>query len=413
MSLLLHKLKERVKFELLRRLHAEPQITSQLATKVLRDGLPSYLNWDFKDEKTRVLGYLETMRVGDFDYKFCATAPDPCLYGSIYACMLKGMFGELDQADDAYKARWRAHLDSFQCEADGYFRDPVLAGPSYEGSADWGDGWGKSHLAGHIIIAYARLGGPPKYPFRFLEPYFDEAYLDQWLRKFDFSSKVWGQSNCIMNLCILLQFARDHMGEVRAAEPVRQILAWLKGSQRADTGMWHDYVVQGYPEIGDAIRGAYHFYPLYVYDGIEVPHREAIIDTVLRSQNSWGCFNPTQMPAGACEDIDALEPLVRFSMQVPEYRPEDVRVALQRALVWLQCCHNEDGGYVSLPLNACPYGGHPYTTSAVGESNLFATWFRSLSLAYVAEGTELQHEYQLGRYPGYEQNISIVKDKVL
>ena len=406
MSLLLHKLKERVKFELLRRLHAEPQITSQLATKVLRDGLPSYLNWDFKDEKTRVLGYLETMRVGDFDYKFCATAPGPCLYGSIYACMLKGMFGELDQADDAYKARWRAHLDGFQSEEDGHFRDPVLAGPSYEGQAGWGGGWGKTHLAGHIIIAYARLGGVPKYPFRFLEPYYEAEYLQDWLDQFDFTSNVWSQSNHIMNLCMLLQYARDFMAETRAAQPVRQILTWLKASQRADTGMWHDYDIQGYPEIGDAIRGAYHFYPLYVYDGIEVPHREAIIDTVLRSQNSWGCFNPDQMPAGACEDIDALEPLVRFSMQAPEYRQKDVGVALQRALVWLQCCHNEDGGYVSLPLNACHYGGHPYTTSGVGESNLFATWFRSLNMAYVTAGAQLKIGYQLGRYPGYEISLN-------
>ncbi len=398
----LRTLKDRAKSIALARLHGEPKITSQLATKVLRDGLPSYLNWDFKDEKTRVLGYLETMRVGDFDYKFCATAPGPCLYGSIYACMLKGMFGELDQADDAYKARWRAHLDGFQSEEDGHFRDPVLAGPSYEGQAGWGGGWGKTHLAGHIIIAYARLGGVPKYPFRFLEPYYEAEYLQDWLDQFDFTSNVWSQSNHIMNLCMLLQYARDYMGEVRAAQPVRQILTWLKASQRADTGMWHDYDIQGYPEIGDAIRGAYHFYPLYVYDGIEVPHREAIIDTVLRSQNSWGCFNPNQMPAGACEDIDALEPLVRFSVQVPEYRQDAVRVALKRALIWLQCCQNEDGGYVSLPLNACHYGGHPYTTSGVGESNLFATWFRSLNMAYVTAGAQLKIGYQLGRYPGYE-----------
>lgn len=396
------QLKDRIKGIALERMHAEPKITSQIATKVLRDGVPRYLNWDFEQEKSEVLDYVESMRVSEFDYKFSASAPGPCLYGSIYACMLRGMFGELDQADADYKVRWRAYFDNFQCEVDGHFRDPILAGPSYEGHAGWGAGWGKTHLAGHIIIAYARLGWAPKYPFRFLEPYYDASYLKDWLNRFDFSSNVWSQSNYIMNLCILLQFARDYMGDVRAAKPVRQILAWLQASQRADTGMWHKYEISSYPEIGDAIRGAYHFYPLFVYDRIEVPYREAIIDTVLQSQNDWGCFNPENLPAGACEDIDALEPLVRFSHEVPHHRQTDVKLALRRAFIWLQCCHNPDGGYVSIPLNACHYGGHPYTTSVVGESNLFATWFRSLCLAYLSERAGILNGYRLGCYPGYE-----------
>lgn len=402
---MLRQLKDSIKGEMLKRLHARPAITEALASKVVRDGVPRYLQWSYTAEKERVLRYVESQRTAEFDYRFCDSAPGPCLYGSIYACMLLGMFGELEKWDSQRKAAWVAYFDRFQSETDGLFRDPSLNGPDYEGEAGWmqgwGDGWGARHLAGHIIIAYARLGATPRYPFRFLEPFFEKAYLDTWLKQIDFSSAMWGQSNYIMNLFILLQYARDYQGETRAADPIKQILEWLQRRQRADTGMWHDYTLEGYPAIGDAIRAAYHFYPLYVYEGVDIPHKERIIDTILDSQNSWGGFNPEGQPSGACEDIDALEPLIRMA-RACSHRKEEVRIAVQRAFVWIMACQGADGGYASLPMNACHYGAHPFTTSEVGESNLFATWFRSLCLCYVVDFLEVRNEYSLGRYPGYE-----------
>ena len=401
MNTLIQRFKANLKAQLLVKLHAEPAITSQLATKIILDGVPRFLNWSYSSEKNRVLHYLDSLRTGEFEYKFCTSAPGPCLYSSIYACMLLGMFGELDAWPMNKMNKWLEFFNSFQCQSDGHFRDPVLDGEAYEGNAIWGDGWGVRHLAGHIIIAYSRLGGLPRYSFSFLEPYFDSTYLEQWLKGFDFSNNVWSQSNYIMNIFVLLQFIRDRMNEDRANKPLQQIRDWLLKTQRTDTGMWHKYDITGYPELGDAIRGAYHFYPLFVYEGQDVPHKEKVIDIILSSQNSWGGFNPPNMPSGACEDIDALEPLVRFSKGI-YYRQKDIHTSLQRAFVWIQSCAGNDGGYTSIPLNACHYGDHPYTTSGVGESNMFATWFRSLCLAYVVGGLNLKNSYQIGHFPGYE-----------
>ena len=198
------------------------------------------------------------------------------------------------------KRKWLEHFNSFQCESDGHFRDPVLDGEAYESAAIWGDGWGARHLAGHIIIAYARLGGLPRYRFSFLDPYFEPAYLERWIKSFDFSKEVWSQSNFIMNVFVLLQFVRDYLNDVRADAPVQRISRWLIETQRADTGMWHEYDIKDYPELGDAVRGAYHFYPLFVYEGQFILCKEKIVDTILNSQNSWGGFNPGDGQAFRC-----------------------------------------------------------------------------------------------------------------
>lgn len=397
-------LKAKVKTQLLRRLHAKPEITSRIATRIVKEGVPRFLGWTYEAERSTTLRYLETLRVGDYGYKFATSSATSTLYGSCYACMLLGMYGELLEISESRRQGWLAYFDAHQDSTDGLFRDPGLAGAAFEGQAGWGDGWGARHLAAHIVIAYARLGRAPRYPFRFLEPYYDQAHLTDWLDRFDFSANVWSQSNYIMNIYTLLQYARDYMGDDRAAPAIASISNWLLTTQRSDTGMWHDYSISGYPEIGDAIRGAYHFYPLFVYERQPLRHAEAVVDAILRSQNSWGGFNPEEFASGACEDIDAIEPLIRTCHQTG-FRRADVETSLRRSMVWILACRNPNGGYESLPENECPYGDHPLTTSRPGESNLFATWFRTLCLAYIVDFLSMPHRFQLGVYPGYEINL--------
>lgn len=394
-------LKAKVKAHLLGRLYAKPEITARISTRVVREGVPRYLDWTYEAEKNMSLRYVESLRVGDYAYKFAQSSPGATLYASSYACMLLGMHGELENVSESYKNSWLDYLDSFQDPADGLFRDPALACPAYEGTPAWGDGWGARHLTSQLIISYARLGRAPRHPFTFLEPFYTAQHLQDWLGRFDFTANVWSQSNYIMNVYTLLQYARDHMGEQRAAVPLASISQWLLARQRPDTGMWHDYSISGYPEIGDAIRGAYHFYPLFVYEGQPISHADAVIDSVLHSQNSWGGFNPEECPSGACEDIDAIDPLIRASKQ-SAYRQAEVILALKRAMVWILSCQNRGGGYESIPEHATHYGDHPLTTSRTGEANLFATWFRTLCLAYVVDHLSIQHSFSLGFYPGYE-----------
>jgi hypothetical protein len=394
-------LKESIKDKIKSNLSLVPQRSFNIASRVASRGVDNFLKFDYEDFKTSTLKYVEKMNVSDFSYTFSASNKTSVLYGSIYACMIKGLFGELDTLSTQQKREWADFFDSFQSDSDGYFRDPNIGGDEFENKGVWGDGWGIRHLAAHIIIAYARLGFKPKYEFKFLDKYYDEVFVKEWLDSFDFSKDVWSQSNYIMNAVTLLQFARDHMDEVRAGKPIKIILDWLRSTQRSDSGMWHNYELNSYHELGDAIRGAYHFYPLFFYENEVLPHGDKIIEVILSSQNSWGAFEDELMPSGACEDIDAIDPLIRFSI-LTNYKTTEVKNAIQKSLIWYLSNLNSDLGFEYMLETPNEYGGHKLTSSKINEANLFATWFRTLGLAYILDYLNIDNDFNIGRYPGYE-----------
>lgn len=391
-------MKAAVKAYLLKRLHAREEIIERIATRVTRVGVSGRVTWTYDSHVDNTLRYITACNRGGFNHSFCVSLETPVLYGALYAFMLRSMLGRL--ADRAEMDAWIDHFDSYQAE-DGFFRDPALGGDAFEHIGGWGEGWGVRHLTAHMVIPYARAERCPRYPFRFLEALYEPGAMEAWLERFQFRDRLWSQSNYIMNLYSVLQFARDHMNERRARGAVDQIADWLRARQNPETGMWHDGPLTTRAQVNDAIRAAYHYYPLFEYDGVPLPYSERTVDVILPTQNSWGAFEEEGRPAGACEDIDALDPLLRFAPRTA-YREADVRIAAERALVWILACRNPDGGSSSIPEHGFHYGGHPLTTSQPGESNLFATWFRTLTVAYISQYLGLKQDFAVGHYPGYE-----------
>jgi hypothetical protein len=70
--------------------------------------------------------------------------------------------------------------------------------------------------------------------------------------------------------------------------------------------------------------------------------------------------------------------------QETDYRREEILAALRRALPWILSNQNADGGYVFMRGTAFSYG-HELMTSGVDISAMFPTWFRTLSLAVIAQ----------------------------
>jgi len=83
--------------------------------------------------------------------------------------------------------------------------------------------------------------------------------------------------------------------------------------------------------------------------------------------------------ATACEDIDSLDPLVRLVWNDPTLR-ERTQERVRRAASWVLYNFNEDGGAVFQRSAPFMYG-HPLMASRADQSSIFATWFRTLSLA--------------------------------
>ena len=129
------------------------------------------------------------------------------------------------------------------------------------------------------------------------------------------------------------------------------------------------------------VQFAYHLLPMFFYDNIDINNKEIIIDLCLKTQNIAGGFG-VKINSSACEDIDSIDILIRFS-QLTSYKKEEIDLALKRAFIWVLANQNNDGGFVFRRNEAFMYG-HEQMSSGKNESALFPTWFRTLTIGYLS-----------------------------
>ncbi|MBM3473427.1 MAG: hypothetical protein FJX75_09180 [Armatimonadetes bacterium] len=341
-------------------------------------------------------------------YRFSVSSTRLTLYSSCYAAALRSLYGDLGQLTEAERGEWVACLNAHQ-DPDGLYRDPVIFDQGwYAGDPFW---CGRPHLTCHVIIALTALRGVAERPFRLAEKFGDLRRLEEWLDRRDFGARVAWSGNEIMNLGTLLQYARDFHNDARAGRAVAFLLNWLDTHHLdAATGVWGSLDITDPINRSHAVQAAYHWWPLYFYDGRPVPHLERAIDTVLATQNplggfGWGVHNPEEpYVSSACEDIDSIDPLAR-TMHLTDYRRDEVKAALERATAWVLLNRAEDGGFVFIRNRRFEYG-HPEFAAEPGVGSMFPTWFRTLSLAIIGRAMP---ESAVGGYgwhfidcPGYQ-----------
>jgi hypothetical protein len=348
-----------------------------------------------------VLGFIERQRLPDSGcgtYRYSAGCRQPTLYSSCYAAMSRHVLGDLDGMPAAEREAWITCLQAHQ-DDDGLFRDPVIFDQGwYAGDPLW---CGRPHLTCHVIKALACLGAVAAKPLRWLDAWHDPDALVRWLEARDWGERVAWTGNEIMNVGVLLQYARDAHNDTRAGRAAAVLLEWL-ATHRVDpaTGVWgavdaHDPIRRSH-----AVQAAYHWWPLFYYDGVRPPYAEPAIDTVLATQNprggfGWGVHNRDEpFMSSACEDIDSIDPLCRM-MQSTEYRRADIRAALAKAADWVLTNQAPDGGFVFIRGRPFEYG-HPELRSGAGEGAMFPTWFRLLSLALIGKALP---DHPLARTP--------------
>ena len=380
-----------------RKMHFANLNDLDLFQRFATNGLIQSITFDPKELKKRTLEFIKLCHVDDFRYKFAPSSKAPCLYASCYAIMLKGLLEEKLE-----KCGWIEFFNSYQSSKDGLFYDPELECDEFTTQGKWGDGWGINHLTAHICIAYGRLNDSPKFPFIFLEPFYSLSYLDKWLEKFNFINNLWKQSNYIMNLYSCLQFARDWQNEKRAQLAIDHIGDWLLKHQNPSTGLWHEKKDLNIEESWDAIRAAYHYYPLFVYDRKSIPNVENLSRYIMSLQNSLGAFTFEGRDSGACEDIDACEPMLRFA---PSELRNEISISIRKLLVWYLGCWQNDGGFSFYLDNSHQYGGHPLTSSLRHEGSMLGTWFRLLGIGYILDYLGNDNPIHMGHFPGYEISL--------
>lgn len=367
-----------------------------LIHKIIHQGIPSSVNFDFEAIKTETLSFVESMRVNKtfFKYKFASSQQKENIYSSVYACLIYEMYGELEKLTNAQKKEWIDYFDSFQSPNDGLWYDANLKNQHYDDS-DW---WGARHLAVHMIAGYTALASKPKHKISYVEKYYDKSYLYSWLNSYDWSAFFDHSNdvdNKIMNIAVIMQYNRDFFEDIEASQALNNLFDYLDSKVNSITGMWGKCDTKNTYELSRSVQFAYHLLMPYIYDKREILFKDQKLNLTLKTQNQFGGYG-VSLNSSACDDIDSIELLVNLSSK----NDLDSNISLKKAFNWVLANQNFDGGFV-FRLNESLFYGHAIMTSKKGESNIFATWFRSLSLLKLSKRLEIRNQYKHSNVPGY------------
>jgi hypothetical protein len=351
--------------------------------------------------RDKTLSFIESMRILSEPYgQYCysGAANVPVLYASVYAALCRHLYGDLDNLSSKERTQWADYILAHQCE-DGLFRDKILENYIAE-NVDW---WGWRHLTVHALMALCSLGTATKNTFLLLEPFKNSRYCIRWLENKDWK---WGLftdlSNKIQNHVVLLQYARDFQDQQWAKDVIEEMFDWLDDKQNKKTGLWGSSSQSNFL-LSLGIQFAYHIWVLYFYERRKVNYSHNIIDSCLINQNNYGGFGPF-VNSSSCEDIDSIDPLCRLGY-LSQYRKVEINNTLTKAIDWVLINMNEDGGFVFRRNEPFAYG-HKLMSSKENQSNMFATWFRSLSLAYLGkalpDSVPGKFTWQFIKCPGYQ-----------
>lgn len=349
----------------------------RLLRKVNRELARGELSFD--NLRNRTLQYVDANRRSDLGpgaYSF-QIAGQPLLYASAYAALTRHLYGDLQTLSASDRLEWIAYIQKHQSD-DGLFRDPAIACEKAE-TMDW---WGWRHMTLHVLMALAALGGTASKPFRVVDRFRRRGHMAQWLETRDWRTSAVFVSNEVQNFGTILQYVRDFQGETWCDDALNEMYNWLDGHQDARTGYWGYGEATPY-ERSQGVQTGYHLWCLYFYDKRPVQHAERIIDSCLATQNRIGGYGVT-FNSSACEDIDSIDPLVRLCFE-SDYRRDDILASLEKAMAWVLVNRNaSDGGWVFRRHQAYDIPPHEAMCVAKDESSMAYTWFRTLSLAYLA-----------------------------
>ncbi|MDI3545100.1 MAG: hypothetical protein PWQ96_2401 [Clostridia bacterium] len=347
--------------------------------KLVKETKEKYENINLHEIREKTLSYIENMRIkeGPYgQYKYSASQNVPVLYASCYAALTRHLYGDLDRLSKKEREEWINYILSFQ-DDDGLFKDFTIKNEIAE-NCDW---WGWRHLTLHALMALTALGGKTLKPFAIIKPFSKKGAITHWLETRNWKNDPAHVSNEVQNYGTLLQYARDFQNETWCEDALQEMYNWLDRTQDPKTGLWGNRFNDPI-SLSNGVQTAYHILLLYFYDRRPIQYMERIIDSCLKTQNQFGGFG-VPLNSSACEDIDSIDPLVRFS-RLTDYRKKDVETALKKALLWVLVNLNPDGGFVFRRMEPFTYG-HYLMSSKKNESAMFPTWFRTLSLAYISK----------------------------
>jgi prenyltransferase beta subunit len=375
-------------------------VEHQLRKKIVKNGIKDVACFDFDVLKRQTLEYLKIVQVSEkhYLYRYSTRCSSPTLYASAYACMTLSLYGELNNFNEQQKLDWCSYFDSFQ-EENGLFYDSAVRNEIYD-EADW---WGARHITTHMISAYTDLGAKPKHPIRAIGRFCGGGDITRWLSAVDWTSPDLGRGdidNKIMNIGCLLQYQRDAWDDTKAATAIFEMKKFLKTKINPGTGMWGDFNTADPGQRSRMVQFAYHLLLLYFYDGDYDFDINSIVSHVLKTQNKFGGYG-VRLNSSACEDIDSIDILIKLYKFCDKKTKSQINQSIMLSLKWVLINQVSDGGFVFRLNEPFVYGSNE-TSSFANQGAMMPTWFRSLSIAYIAKHLKLSNRYIVTNAPGYE-----------
>jgi hypothetical protein len=307
-----------------------------------------------------------------------AAWPGVLLPGTYNGLMCLDLLGGLEAAVDD-RGALAAWIEGHRLP-DGRFRVPGMTDAGVYKKPDHEETWRYIdwHVTNYSLGAVDALMPGRVADLAFAEPWLDPLTLKAWLADRDLRDP-WQEGNNIVNLAGFLLLMRRG-GDAGVAERVNAALeilfAWHDRLREPSTGFW------GVGQLSDSLRlkhafaGSMHNFHIWYHEGRPLEGLDRAMDYCL-----------TLPPAidSACIDVDAVDVLVH-GLRLTDHRRADARAWLTEMLDALLAFQNPDGGFCDIREGVRRQDGWVKGyEEPQGLSNTFATWFRWIAIAMIAD----------------------------
>jgi hypothetical protein len=337
--------------------------------------------------RERTLGFLHSLQAIDAPVGVMRISaahdegawPGVLLPGTYNGVMCLDLIGGLAETPALERVALVGWLEEFR-RADGVFRLPGMTDETVFKKPDRAETWRYIdwHVTNYSLGAIDALMPLRRPNLTFVEPWLDPLVLKAWLAERDLRDP-WQEGNNIVNLAgFLLLLRRD--GDERLAARVNAALDilfdWHDRLREPTTGFWGVGQLSDPLRLKHAFAGSMHNFHIWYHEGRVLDGLDRAVDYVL-----------TLPPVidSACIDVDVVDVLVH-GRRLTGHRTAEIDAWLTEMLGALLAFQSEDGGFADVREGIRRQDGWVKGyEEPQGVSNTFATWFRWIAIAMIAD----------------------------
>lgn len=352
------------------------------------------------------------------------------LLGTVFACYIANMLGRVNDLPG------RQHIvemiSSLRDPDSGLYVDPDVEPHHYLNTENHSEHYVKLQTTYFCHVCLHALGVDSDFRVPWVLTILDNSEVGSLLESLDWDNP-WLVSNIDMFIGVFLLEWRDYCQTDNQIikDLINSYFNWHNKTQNHDTGYWGSH-----GDLLNAMAGAYHIYVNYDYNNISINHADRIIDATLSLVTRDGLF-VYGGGGGSCEDMDAIDILVRTSL-LTDHKDNYLKNILLNAALMLYSGQVNDGGFswrvqpriknfftksvgrdfklgtlydlLYKSIHRSHYvATHNYSSLTlypfkIDESDMWSGWFRPLALAFVArrypESFTEPCDWKLPSWPG-------------